>query len=118
MTTIRHSDISAATAGKLGKGNTAESVGKTVTEYSKTMVDLIKAKLPTGVKDATLVETPLCSFKVNRKESGVKRNADGSEQKVGTNYTVQVALPNFLLEALNVGIEIVKTIVDGKKKAA
>lgn len=118
MVTITHSEISAATAGKLGKGYTGESVGKTVTEYSKTMVDLIKSKMPTSSKDPTLVETPLAAFKVNKKESGVKHNADGSESKVGANYTVQVALPNFLLEALNAGVEIIKTVLDSKKKAA
>lgn len=118
MVTIRHAEISAATAGKLGKGFTAEMVSKTVTEYAKTVGELVKDKLPTSKDDHTLVETPLAAFKVNYRDSGVKKNADGTESKVGTNYTIQVGMPNFLLEGINAGIEIVKALVDGAKKAA
>lgn len=118
MVTIRHSEISAATAGRLGKGFTAEQVSKTVTEYAKTVADLVKEKLPKSKDEHTLVETPLAAFQVNYKDSGIKKNADGTESKVGANYSVNVALPRFLLEGINAGIEIVKTIAEGAKKAA
>lgn len=118
MVTIRHTEISAATAGKLGKGFTAEGVGKTVQEYAHTMVDLAKEKLPKSKDDHTLIETPLGAFKINYRESGVKKNPDGTETKVGVNYTVKVGLPNILLEGLNAAVEIVKTVADGIKKAA
>lgn len=118
MVTIKHTEISAATAGKLGKGFTAEIVSKTVTEYAKTTMELLKDKLPKSKDEHTLVQTPLAAFQVNYKESGTKRNPDGTESKVGTNYTVKVGLPNFLLEGINAGIEVVKTLVEGAKKAA
>lgn len=118
MVTIKHTEISAATAGRLGKGFTAEMVSKTVTEYAKTVADLVKDKLPKNKEDKTLVETPLAAFQVNYKESGIKRNPDGTENKVGPNYTVNVALPRFLLEGINVGVEIIKTVSEAVKKAA
>lgn len=118
MVTIRHTEISAATAGRLGKGFTADMVSKTVTEYAKTVTDLLKEKLPKSKDEHTLVETPLAAFQVNYKENGIKKNPDGTESKVGTNYTVKVGLPNFLLEGINAGIEVVKAIVDAKKAAA
>lgn len=118
MVTIRHTEISAAAAGVLGKGFTAESVGKTVQQYAKSMVDLAKDKLPTSKDEHTLIETPLGAFKINYKESGMKKNPDGTESKIGINYGVNVALPVFFLEAINAVVEIGKTVVDGIKKAA
>jgi hypothetical protein len=116
MLTIRHSEICAVTAGRLGKEYTAEKVDKTVTEYAKSVFDLISEKKPESSKEPTLVETPLIAMKINKRDSGVKRNPDGTETKIGTNYTVNIAPPNHLLEILNVGVEIVKTVMDEKKK--
>lgn len=117
MITIKHNEISAATANRLGKGFTADTVSKTVTEYAKAMSELLKNKMPKSKDDWTLVQTPIAGFKINYRDTGVKKNDDGSEQKVGTNYTVNVALPRFFLDGLNAGIEIIKTIVNAKKAA-
>jgi hypothetical protein len=124
--TITHSEISAATAGKLGSGHTADSVNKVVTEYSQQMFDLIMEKRPGTSKDITLVETPIAALKIKNKESGIVKNPDGTETKVGTNYTVSVALPNHFLKALNADVlegvakaaSAVKNIVKAAKKAA
>ena len=101
MITISHSEISAVTAGRMGKGYTAETVAKTVSEYGKSMADLMKEKRPTNVKEPTLVETPLVGYKINFHENGVRKNPDGSETKIGQNYTVNAAVPKAVISGLN-----------------
>ena len=118
VSVITHSEICASTAGKLGKDHTAESVGKTVQQYADSMLDLMKEKAPNNPSDELLVETPLVAYKTTYHQNSTKKNPDGTETKVGVNYTVKVGLPNILLEGLNAAVEIVKTVVDGVKKAA
>lgn len=117
MATITHAQISAATAGKIGKTVTAELVSNVVTEYANTVTALASEKLPTNGKEPTLIQTPFAALKVNRHESGIKKNADGSETKVGVNYTVNVAFPKAFLKGINVNAaaEIVSTILGGSK---
>jgi len=123
MITITHREISASTAGRLGKDVTAESVGNIVTEYAKTAFDLMKEKGPNSSKEKTLVETPLCGYEVNYHENMTKTNPDGTKQNVGARRTVKVALPKTLLEGLNadllkLGAKIIKAVIDSKKEAA
>lgn len=123
MITITHREISAATAGRLGKDYSAEQVGNVVSEYAKTTFDLMKEKGPNSSKEKTLVETPLCGYEVNYHENMTKTNPDGTKQNVGARRTVKVALPKALLEGINMdllklGAKIVKAVIDSKKEAA
>lgn len=113
---ISHSDICATTSPRI-KGSTPESVSTNVNEYASSMFNLIKDRLPTSSKDPLLVETPIIAYKINKKDSGVKKNADGTESKVGANYTANVAMPTTLLKILS---EAAKILIDsiGNKKAA
>ena len=94
VTTITHAEISTSTASRLGKDYSAESVGNVVKEYSNTLVDLMKEKAPNSTGDKLLVETPLVGYCVNYHETGVRKNADGTEEKIGPNRTVKTAVPN------------------------
>jgi hypothetical protein len=101
MITITHSEISATTAGRMGKGYTAEGVAKTVSEYANSMVQLMKEKRPTSTKESTLVENPICGFKIDKHDSGVVKNPDGTETKIGEHYTVQTAVPKAVINGIN-----------------
>lgn len=100
MITVTHAEISATTAGRM-KGTSAENVAKTVSEYAKSMVDLMNEKKPTNAKDITLVETPLVGYKIQMKENGVKKNPDGTETKIGQHYTFKAAVPKAVVNGLN-----------------
>lgn len=112
MITITHSEISSVTAGRLGKGTSAENVSKMVTEYGKTMVDLMKEKKPTSIKEPTLVETPLVGYKIEMKENGVKKNADGTETKIGKHWVVNTATPKAVINGIN------EEVINGLAKLA
>ena len=121
VTNVLHSEIVANTASRLGSAK--EEVDKTVKEYAKTCFDLIKEKAPNKTGDLTLVETPLVGYKIKYHESGVKKNPDGTETKIGPNRSITVALPNALLKGINadlvkLAVNIVGAVVDSKKKAA
>lgn len=121
VTNVLHSEIVANTASRLGSAK--EEVDKTVKEYAKTCFDLIKEKAPNKTGDTTLVETPLVGYKVKFHESGVKKNPDGTETKIGPNRTITTAVPNALLKGINadlikLAVNIVGAVVDSKKKAA
>lgn len=123
MITITHREISSVTAGRLGKDFTPEIVGNVVTEYAKTTFDLMKEKSPNNSKEETLVETPLCGYKINYRENVTKTNPDGTKQNVGARRTVNVSIPKVLLEGINadllkLGAKIVKAVFDSKKEAA
>lgn len=123
MITITHREISSATAGRLGKDFSAETVGKVVTEYAKTTFDLMKEKGPNDPKEKTLVETPLVGYEMSYHESTTKKNPDGTEEKTGPRRKVKVALPKALLQGINadllkLGINIVKAVIDSKEKKA
>lgn len=112
---IKHSEICNSAAMVLK--TTPENVDKVVNQYSASMTDLINQRKPTNKNDITLVETVFAAFKVKYNESGIKKNPDGTETKVGANYSVAVALPNTLLELINAGVKVVETVVtDSKKK--
>lgn len=121
VTNILHSEIAANTASKLGISK--EEVDKTVKGYASTCFDLIKEKAPNKTGDITLTETPLVGFKIKYHESGVKKNPDGTETKIGPNRTITTAVPNALLKGINadlikLAVNIVGAVVDSKKKAA
>lgn len=121
VTNVLHSEIVANAASRLGSAK--EEVDKTVKEYAKTCFDLIKEKAPNKTGDLTLVETPLVGYKIKYHESGVKKNPDGTETKIGPNRSITVALPNALLKGINadlvkLAVNIVGAVVDSKKKAA
>lgn len=115
--TITHSEISAVTASKMGNGTTAETVDKTVTEYGKSVLELISEHLPKAKNDELLVETPLAGYRLRYHENGVKKNADGTETKVGTNYTFNSAVPNYLIKGVNSeALKIIENTVKGVGK--
>jgi hypothetical protein len=123
VTTITHSEISTVTAAKLGKDYSAESVGNTVKEYASSLLDLMKEKGPTSTGDKLLVETPLVGYCVDYHESGVKRNADGTEEKIGANRTIKTAIPNKFIEGINadlikLAVNVGKAVIGAIKKAA
>jgi hypothetical protein len=123
VTNILHSEIVANTASRLGGNYTNESVDKALKEYAKTCFDLMKEKAPNKTGDLTLVETPLVGYKIKYHESGIKKNPDGTETKIGPNRTITTALPNALLKGINADlvklvVNVVGAIVDSKKKAA
>lgn len=115
VTTITHAEISATTAGKLGGNATAESVSNTVKKYYETTFELMKEKGPKTSKDTLLVETPGAGYQVNYHESGVKKNPDGTEEKIGPNRKVKIAVPNALLKLINA--DLIKLVVDVAKAA-
>lgn len=123
VTTITHSEISTAAAGRLGKDYSGASVGNVLTTYADTMLDLMKEKAPNSTGDKLLVETPLVGYCVDYHESGVKKNPDGTEEKIGPNRTVKMAVPNKFIEGINADLiklvaNIGKTIINTIKKAA
>lgn len=123
VTTITHAEISTSTASRLGKDYTAESVGNVVKEYSNTLVDLMKEKGPNSTGDKLLVETPLVGYCVNYHETGVRKNADGTEEKIGPNRTIKTAVPNSIIEGINADlikavVNIGKAVIGAIKKAA
>ena len=103
ITTISHQEIATTTAGRL-KTYDSSAVDKVVKEYAATLAELARDKRPENTKDVTLVETPLIGLKINCKENGIRKNSDGSETKMGKNWTINTAVPNKLLEILNTGV--------------
>ena len=123
VTTITHAEISTAAASRLGKDYTAESVGNVVNVYADTTLDLMKEKGPTSAGDKLLVETPLAAYNVGYHENGVRKNADGTEEKIGPNRTIKMGVPNRFIEGINAefikaAISIGKAVVNVIKKAA
>lgn len=123
VTRISHAEISTSTASRMGKDYTAESVGNTVKEYANSLLDLMKEKAPNSTGDELLVETPLIGYAVKYHESGIKKNSDGTEEKIGPNRTMKTAIPNAFLEGINAdlikfAVNVGKAIIGAVKKAA
>lgn len=123
VTSIPHSEIVANTTSKLGGNHTNESVDKVIKTYADEALNLLKEKAPNKTSDLTLMETPLAAFKVKYHESGVKKNPDGTETKIGPNRTMTVALPKAFLKGINadlvkLAVNIVGTVIESKKKVA
>ena len=122
MITTTHKEITAATAGRLGKDYTGETVGNVVNEYAKTCFDLMKEKGPNDPKEKTLVETPLAGYEISYQENCTKKNPDGSEEKIGPRRKVKVALPKAMLQGINADLiklaaNVIKAVIDSKKVA-
>ena len=120
-TTITHSEISAVTAARIK--STPDTVGKTVSEYAKSMIDLAKEKKPASANDITLIETPISAVRIKRSDSGVIKNPDGTEQKIGANYKVNMAPSKSLLHGLNADIidgaaKLLASVLTASKKVA
>lgn len=123
VTTITHAEISTSTASRLGKDYTAEGVGNVVKEYSNSLLDLMKEKGPNSTGDKLLVETPLVGYCVDYHESGTRKNADGTEEKIGPNRTIKTAIPNAFIEGINADliklvVNVGKAVIGAIKKAA
>ena len=114
ITTVSHQEIATTTAGRLGKNYDSTSVDKVVKEYTSVVAELARDKRPESVKDETLIETPLIGLRIKCKENGIRKNADGSETKLGKNWTINTAVPNKLLEILNTGVVEEATKAAGK----
>lgn len=112
-TFIEHSELCAATAKKLNVG--ADQVDKTVTEYASQMILLMKEKRPTNYKDRLTVKTPIVAAQVTLdKEEIVTEN--GKKYKVEEQYCVRYGMHAKLLQALNEGLEVAKTLLTDTTK--
>lgn len=114
--TLTHSEICSVAANRI-KGCTAEQMDNSLKTYTQAMMDLAKEKKPMSTKDPALaIETPLVGYRINYHENGIVKNADGTETKIGANWTVNAAVPKALPMELNA--ETVGKIIGGVQKAA